>query len=129
MSRIALQRQEPVIAQRPDTVRHPTKISRNAMNALSPDQMPASPQSHTSDNQTNGKKPASALTTVAVRMNAASPARSNTPSRAKTTPAKGIWATRNHHGILVAARTRSTQSGAQGRDDLVGRSGGRVAGR
>ena len=40
------------------------------MNMLSPDQMPASPQSNTSDSQISGRKPASALTTVAVRMNA-----------------------------------------------------------
>ena len=36
--------QVPVTAQRPDTARHPTKISRRTMNMLSPDQMPASPQ-------------------------------------------------------------------------------------
>ena len=36
------------------------------------------------------------------RMNAASPAPSNrTPSSAKTTPAKGNWATRNHHGVRL----------------------------
>ena len=59
---------------------------------LSPDQMPASPQPNASDSQVSGKKPTSALTTVAVRMNAASPAPSSTPSSAKTIPANGNWA-------------------------------------
>ena len=59
------------------------------MNVLSPDQMPSSPQPNTKDNQISGRKPSSALANVAVRMNAASPAPSSTPSRAKTIPATG----------------------------------------
>src|SRR5882757_3065313 len=111
---LALTSHCPVTTQRPDSARQPTKIRRSAMNMLSPDQMPASPQSNTSDSQISGRKPASALTTVAVRMNAASPAPSSTPSSAKTTPAKGNWPTRNHHGIPIAASTdRSSRSRAQ----------------
>ncbi|CKT85766.1 Uncharacterised protein [Mycobacterium tuberculosis] len=71
----------------------------------SPDQIPASPQPYASDNQTSGKKPTNALATVAVRMNAASPAPSSTPSTAKTIPAKGNWTTMNHHGTPIAAST------------------------
>ena len=75
------------------------------MKALSPAQIPASPQPNTSDSQTSGRNPASALTTVAVRMNAASPAPIKTPSRAKTIPANSRWATRNHHGTPIASST------------------------
>src|SRR5271170_4213911 len=102
---LALTSHCPVTTQRPDSARQPTKIRRSTMNMLSPDQMPASPQSNTSDSQISGRKPANALTTVAVRMNAASPAPSRTPSIAKTTPAKGNWPTRNHHGVAIAAST------------------------
>jgi hypothetical protein len=42
--------------------------------ALKPDQIPARPQSNTSDSHTNGRNPISALITVAFRMNRASPA-------------------------------------------------------
>lgn len=95
----------PVTAHRPLYARHPTNISRSTINVPSPDQIPASPQPYASDNQTSGKKPTNALATVAVRMNAASPAPSSTPSTAKTIPAKGNWTTMNHHGTPIAAST------------------------
>ena len=90
------------------------------MNVLSPDQIPASPQPNTSDSQIGGRKPTSALTTVAVRMNAASPAPSNTPSSAKTTPAKGNWATMNHHGTPTAASTERSSVNSRGSTGSAG---------
>lgn len=95
----------PVTAQRPETARHPTRTSRSNMNIVNPDQIPARPQPNTSDSQVSGRHPISALITVAVRMNAASPAPNSTPSNAKTIPATGKRATRNHHGTPIAAST------------------------
>ncbi len=46
-----------------------------------PDQIPARPQPNASDSQISGRKPASAVITVALRMNFASPAPSSTPSK------------------------------------------------
>src|SRR5258708_30599160 len=75
------------------------------MNVLKPDQMPSRPQPNTSESQTNGRKPTSALMSVALRMNFASPAPSSTPSSAKTIPATGNSATMNHHGTPIASST------------------------
>ena len=69
------------------------------MNAASPDQIPASPQPNASDAQISGRNPSTAAASVAVRRNAASPAPSNTPSMAKTTPATGCSATKNHQAM------------------------------
>src|SRR5690625_1133302 len=85
------------------------------MNAVSPDQVPASPQPNTSDIQTAGRNPVTALTTVAVRMNAASPAPNSTPSRPNTSPAIGNWATRNHHGTPIVASTAGSSVNSAGR--------------
>jgi len=75
------------------------------MNELKPDQMPSRPQPNASESQINGRNPTSALISVALRMNFASPAPSRTPSSAKTIPATGNWATMNHHGTPIASST------------------------
>jgi hypothetical protein len=93
------------------------------MNMFNPDQMPASPQPNTSDSQVNGRNPTSALTTVAVRINAASPAPSSTPSIAKTIPVKGNWAARNHHGTPIAASRQGQLSYLAATRQRVARTG------
>src|SRR6202171_5442713 len=84
------------------------------MNVLKPDQMPSRPQPNTSESQTNGRNPTSALMSVALRMNFASPAPISTPSSAKTIPATGNWATMNHHGTPIASRTERSSVNTPG---------------
>lgn len=76
----------PGTVQRPDKTRHPTKPNRTTMKVPKPDQIPASPQPKINDSQINGKNPADALISVALRMNLASPAPTKTPSRLNTIP-------------------------------------------
>src|SRR3954451_10382489 len=87
------------------------------MNAERPDQIPSSPQPNTSDNQISGKKPTSALISVALRMNLASPAPSSTPSSAKTIPATGNGATMNHHGTPIASSPERSSVNTLGNTD------------
>src|SRR3954454_766356 len=87
------------------------------MNVLKPDQIPSSPQPNTSESQINGRNPTSALISVALRMNFASPAPSKTPSSAKTIPATGNWATMNHHGTPIASSTERSSVKALGKTD------------
>src|SRR5215208_298784 len=87
------------------------------MNVLSPDQMPSKPQPNASDSQINGRNPTSALISVALRMNFASPAPSSTPSSAKTIPANGNWATMNHHGTPIASSTERSSVKTLGNTD------------
>src|SRR3954462_14987620 len=87
------------------------------MNVLKPDQIPSSPQPNTSESQINGRNPTSALISVALRMNFASPAPSSTPSSAKTMPATGNWATMNHHGTPMASSTERSSVKMLGNTD------------
>src|SRR3954468_969017 len=87
------------------------------MNVLKPDQIPSSPQPNTSESQINGRNPTSALISVALRMNFASPAPSSTPSSAKTIPATGNWATMNHHGTPIASSTERSSVNTLGNTD------------
>ena len=75
------------------------------MNAASPDQIPASPHPNASDAQISGRNPTTAAASVHVRRNAASPAPSNTPSMANTTPATGCSAAKNHQAMGTTAST------------------------
>src|SRR3954447_17146361 len=87
------------------------------MNVLKPDQIPRSPQPNTSESQINGRNPTSALISVALRMNLASPAPSSTPSSAKTIPATGNWATMNHQGTPIASSTERSSVNTFGNTD------------
>src|SRR2546423_365718 len=86
----------PTTAQRPKRQRRTTAARRPNMNIDRPVQIPVSPQPKASEIQIIGRNPIPALTSVAVRRNAASPAPSSTPSSANTTPATGCSATKNH---------------------------------
>ncbi len=76
--------------------------------------MPSRPQPKASDSQISGRKPISALINVALRMKAASPAPSSTPSSAKTMPAIGNCATMNHHGTPIASSTERSSVNSDG---------------
>src|SRR5690625_4106672 len=80
-----------------------TKMSRRIMKAKRPHHTPVSPQPNACASQTGGRNPHRTALTVALRRKAASPAPSNTPSSAKTTPPIGIIATIIHHGPAVTA--------------------------
>src|SRR5690242_2123686 len=87
------------------------------MNVDKPAQIPSSPQPNASESQISGRKPTKALTKVALRMNLASPAPSSTPSKAKTIPAMGNWATINHHGTPIASSTERSSVNTAGNTD------------
>src|SRR5690349_227044 len=87
------------------------------MKVLSPDQIPSRPQPNASESQISGRNPTSALISVALRMNFASPAPSSTPSSAKTIPATGNWATMNHHGTPIASSTERSSVNTLGNTD------------
>src|SRR5690606_14645300 len=108
------QRSAPTTAHRPDRQRPTTAASRSSMNTASPVQIPTSPQPKLSDSQINGRKPSMALANVAFRRNFASPAPSNTPSRANTTPAIGCSSTKNHQAPGTSASTPASDVNAFG---------------
>src|SRR5262245_35041427 len=87
------------------------------MKVAKPDQIPAKLQPNANDNQISGRKPTSALITVALRMNFASPAPRRTPSSPNTTPAIGNMATKNHHGTPTSSSTVRSFVNSSGRTD------------
>src|SRR3954469_23158515 len=83
--------------------------------ALSPLQIPTSPQSNTRAAHTNGRNPPKAARSVALRMKAASPAPNITPSNANTTPQTGWSATKNHHALGTSSSTAVSDVNTCGR--------------
>ena len=89
--------------------------------ASGPTRCRTGPSRTASDSQISGRKPTSALTSVALRMNSASPAPSSTPSSAKTIPAIGNCATMNHHGTPIASSTERSSVNSRGNTDAPDR--------
>ena len=78
---------------------------RKAMKAARPHHTPVKPVPIKCAKITPGKNPTRTEEMVSVRRNAASPAPSKTPSKAKTTPPPITMATRIHHGWEMASST------------------------